>query len=262
VSRPLLLLRVPDHQTTPETRRIASLDQTVKLLIPILADLAGRGRGGRRIHLFGFSQGGTVALEVARQLTVPSSSNNNGSSSSSGSGSGSSGGPPAWLGSVVSISGALLEEQLPQLERGKKDKGEEAARAGPAKAGVPVLITHGDLDKVVSRALIERWVCRCWRGRLGFCCVPTAPPPPAAVDSPPLFNPMPTPQNNRSAALLRPACAVTIRSVAGKGHAMVGSSKEEAAALMQLWSKSLAARPPDDDAVEISPGEGPRLPTV
>jgi predicted esterase len=167
-----------------ETRRARSLAATVAALLPALAQLAGaapRGGGGggsgggqgaeagggrlRRVHLLGFSQGGTLALEAARQLCK----GRGGGGGSGESGGAGGGGPPVWLGSVVSISGALLEEQLPQLETQASARsgtsssrcsasGSTSSADGAPQRRLPVLVTHGDSDRVVSRRAIERWV--------------------------------------------------------------------------------------------------------
>lgn len=125
--------------------RTRSLDETLRLLLPVLESLAGgAGPGGaprRRLHLLGFSQGGTVALEAARRLAT------------------SSGGPPAWLGSVVAVSASLLAEALPQLEAeaAAEDKAAaDKAAAAQQQRPLPVLITRGDRDGVVPRPAVER----------------------------------------------------------------------------------------------------------
>ncbi|GFH07208.1 abhydrolase_2 domain-containing protein, partial [Haematococcus lacustris] len=51
-----------------ETRRLRSLDRTTRLISDLLSRLVDSGRWRyNQLSLFGFSQGGTLALEVARQ---------------------------------------------------------------------------------------------------------------------------------------------------------------------------------------------------
>ncbi|KAK9819687.1 hypothetical protein WJX72_001109 [[Myrmecia] bisecta] len=110
-----------------ERRRIDSLAKTRGLLMELLDKLHSQcGWPYRRMHLFGFSQGGTVALDLAKTCRGEKR-----------------------LGSCVSISGALMEEQL----YGAADK------AAP-KSGTPVLITHGDHDDTVTRAHMKECVVR------------------------------------------------------------------------------------------------------
>jgi predicted esterase len=98
------------------------------------------GRAGwqaRQLHLLGFSQGGTAALEAARLYK-------------------------GRLGSVVAISACLLPEDPAMLEAGSTAAAGRAAAAsssspaGGAAAGedecTPVLVTHGERDAVVGRA--------------------------------------------------------------------------------------------------------------
>jgi pimeloyl-ACP methyl ester carboxylesterase len=175
-----------------ETRRAASLAETVELILPLLAALSGSDgaeeSGGaaaveeglqraprRRVHLFGFSQGGTVVLEIARRLCGGSWADAVADSGGGGGGSGTGSAgcrAPAWLGSVVAVSASLLEERLPALEREQRGRDGAAAAGGVAGAqasvagaaggfmprAVPVLITHGDRDEVVPRKAVERWV--------------------------------------------------------------------------------------------------------
>ena len=49
-----------------EQRRIESLQQTIALLKDLVQRLSACGWEHRRIHLFGFSQGGTTAIELLR----------------------------------------------------------------------------------------------------------------------------------------------------------------------------------------------------
>jgi len=75
--------------------------------------------------------------------------------------------------------------------------------------------------------------------------------------------PNPTqPPNRRSAAVLRGCgCDVGMYQVVGKGHEMVGGgSRQEAQRLLEFYAKVLAAAPPDPEAVEIDPRDGPSLP--
>ncbi|KAI8468956.1 MAG: Alpha/Beta hydrolase protein [Monoraphidium minutum] len=186
-----------------EQRRARALRATTDALLPLLPALAGaRGGGGpprRRLHLFGFSQGGCVALELARRVIAAAGD----------------AGPPAWLGSVVSISGCVLEESLPALEaeaQRQRQEGGGGQGGGGGARRLPVLITHGDKDETVLRSYIDR-----------------------------------------SAALLRGAgCDVTFHSVPGKRHAMVGSDRAEAEALMAFYSRALAAAPPGEGYVEVA----------
>lgn len=98
-----------------------SLRQAVAALQALLASLRRAcGYEAHKVHLLGFSQGGTVALELARQQQAA--------------------GQP--LGSCVAVSAALLPEQLAQ---GGGAGGERRSPGGGH--ATDVLITHGSADK-------------------------------------------------------------------------------------------------------------------
>jgi predicted esterase len=114
----------------------------VRLLEQLLEALVSQaGWQARRVHLLGFSQGGTAALELARRYK-------------------------GRLGSVAAISACLLPEDAAMIEAGSTAAGGgprhqpqgatgSAGSAGAPASGqeqTPVLITHGDLDSVVERA--------------------------------------------------------------------------------------------------------------
>jgi len=114
-------------QPTPgEHRRTQSLGHSVDLVCTLLASLAGAGLWGpRACHLLGFSQGATAALHIhARHRGLQR------------------------LGGCVAVSGALLEEWLPQLEG-------EFTSTTQGCVG-PTLLTHGDKDDVLSHAAMKR----------------------------------------------------------------------------------------------------------
>ena len=129
--------------------------------------------------------------------------------------------PGVW--SVVSIAGALLQEHIPALEQQQQQETQQQQQqqqqqesssgdaAAPQQPPLSVLLTHGDRDAVVPRDAVER-----------------------------------------TAALLRRAgCGVALHSVAGKGHAMVGPDRGEAAAVMRHFSRVLAAPAPAEGATEV-----------
>ena len=104
-----------------EERRIRSMHSTVDELEQLMVHLNVHcGWDSRKIHFLGFSQGGTVAMELARRCAAQGKA----------------------LGSCVAIASALLEEQfyvefVNNTNRDTKDK-------------LPVLMMHGDKDAVVS----------------------------------------------------------------------------------------------------------------
>ncbi|GAB4818644.1 hypothetical protein N2152v2_005690 [Parachlorella kessleri] len=245
-----------------ETRRLHSLDATLDALQRLLRMLWQRcGWPPHSIHLLGFSQGGTVALELALRQAA-----------------GGQG-----LGSCVVVSAALLEERLvlpfssayqpssaqQGIEGRQHDssgsvradchlherrgackgmgvaQGPEviaalggAAAAAAAAAAInsllgeshqqqntPVLITHGSADAVLPRSLVEQSV-----------------------------------QYMRSVPGMG---EVLLQSVPSKGHSMV-QGREEMETIMHFWSRHLSRRPTDADSLpggaangfmEVRPGE-------
>lgn len=112
-----------------ERRRLESLQSTVQLLQGLIQALHARCRwNSSKIHLLGYSQGGTVALELTRLLTAARTP----------------------IGSVIAVSAALLEEQLsPEWLQAT------AATATASRSTCPALITHGDVDDRVRRSDVE-----------------------------------------------------------------------------------------------------------
>lgn len=106
-----------------DERRLKSLIITKKLLERAIEGLAKYGWARDRIHLLGFSQGGTVALDLALHSC----------------------GENRKLGSVIAISGSIL----PEYEVSKDD----CACGGDC---TNVLITHGDQDEALSRKEVLR----------------------------------------------------------------------------------------------------------
>jgi predicted esterase len=131
-------------QATPgEARRTSSLATTTALLLQLLEQLTGKaGWQARQIHLFGFSQGGTAALQLARQYK-------------------------GRLGSVVAVAGSLLPEDADMIKAGSSaatswqaagDARRSSAAGAVQQERTPVLITHGDRDDVVARRDVEATV--------------------------------------------------------------------------------------------------------
>ncbi|WIA35235.1 hypothetical protein OEZ86_003697 [Tetradesmus obliquus] len=125
-----------------EKRRLNSLASTLALLTQQLLPALSAAGGWQpdQIQLLGFSQGGSVALELARCCTGSQR-----------------------LGGVVAISAALLEEQLEQhaAPNGSSNSStatSNSSSSSPVEAGTDALITHGDRDEVVPRSLVERSV--------------------------------------------------------------------------------------------------------
>mmetsp|Transcript_3504 Transcript_3504/g.10151 ORF Transcript_3504/g.10151 Transcript_3504/m.10151 type:complete len:576 (-) Transcript_3504:253-1980(-) len=177
----------------------------------------------RRIHLFGFSQGGTVALHIAALCTGNSA-----------------------LGSCAAVSAAMLPEaaairsplfikpllcnadravvssssEQPTGSGAKRratshSNNDKSSATGIGAAGTPVLITHGDADTVVARsdvdATVELLNSRC----------------PGSAEMMPL----------------------------NKAHGMI-SGAVEMRALMSFWARHLGAAPPapapGEDIIEIT----------
>mmetsp|Transcript_14044 Transcript_14044/g.23761 ORF Transcript_14044/g.23761 Transcript_14044/m.23761 type:complete len:452 (+) Transcript_14044:336-1691(+) len=102
-----------------EQRRICSLAVSCQLLCQLIDGLIdNHGWSPERIHLLGFSNGGTVVLELAQRYRGKRA-----------------------LGGAVAVSASILPEQL------------QGASGGPVSQSPPtdVLITHGDKDQVVLR---------------------------------------------------------------------------------------------------------------
>lgn len=132
-----------------EVRRISSLSATVKQLQQLLFEVLPRSGGWRPadVHLLGFSQGGCVALELARTCCHD-----------------------RQLGGVVAISAGLLEETLAQQgstagcaargSSGSSPVGGSSSSGdhGSGQCGTPVLMTYGDRDNVVSRQRVDSTV--------------------------------------------------------------------------------------------------------
>jgi len=112
-----------------EERRVRSMQSTVDALEQLLMHLnVYCGWDFRKLHLFGFSQGGTVAMALARRCAAAQGK---------------------VLGSCVAIASGLLEEQLyVESLNGVK-------RKSVTKDKLPVLLLHGDKDAVVSRRRVE-----------------------------------------------------------------------------------------------------------
>ncbi|KAL4430866.1 hypothetical protein ABPG75_006122 [Micractinium tetrahymenae] len=125
-----------------EQRRTRSLAQAVAALQQLLAALQRAcGYKPRCVHLLGFSQGGTVALELARQQQAC--------------------GQP--VGSCIAVSAAVLPEQLVELRQQQRRQAQQQQHGQQQSAGdgagggggTPVLITRGTLDKVISQQRVE-----------------------------------------------------------------------------------------------------------
>ncbi|KAL6759134.1 Alpha/Beta hydrolase protein [Haematococcus lacustris] len=204
-----------------ETRRLRSLARTARLVSELLRRLVDSGRWRyNQLSLFGFSQGGTLALEVATQ--------HRGSQA---------------LAGVVSIAGPLLEESLQQqhpMRSGPSSaasrpsatltlppdpkQGKEGQEAGERMGGgggscregawTSMLLTRGTEDTVCSAAAAEQTY-NCLRNHHG----------------------------NLDAVII---------SVANKAHSMLGGSQEEVRRVMQFWARTLKVAPPVSGALELS----------
>jgi predicted esterase len=111
-----------------EIRRVQSMQKTVDALYQLLLHLnvyCGRS-DSRKIHLFGFSQGGTVGMELVRRCAAQGKA----------------------LGSCVAIASGLLDEQLFEQPVANETKGNSIYK-------IPVLLLHGDQDSVVSRPRVR-----------------------------------------------------------------------------------------------------------
>lgn len=104
-----------------EQRRVSSLAKTAEALFLALEGLVQAGWAWSRLHLFGFSQGGTLALEVARRAAL------------SGTG----------MGSCVAVASGMLAEQLVDLKLAPR-------KSDASGCSVPVLLVHGGADEVVA----------------------------------------------------------------------------------------------------------------
>ena len=166
-------------------------------------------------------QGGTVALELARQQQASEQP----------------------VASCVAVSAALLSEQL-AAEQGQPVGGSKASGSG-----TPVLLTHGSADKG------ERWCC-CWLCTPHAPCPPASPLSCAAL----CMNLLPAltavvsrrAVDSTAEALRRSGLQASVHSVPGKGHAMP-QGPTEMHELMQFWSQRLSRRP---TAADLPPGAG------
>jgi dienelactone hydrolase len=155
----------------------------VHLLQQLIAALREHcGWAADRIFLLGYGQGGTCALSLA--LSLARSTRRGGSSSSSGSSSGggtgigssSSGGStrqPAGavaLGGVISICGALLDEEEAQLtadlnkqSSATQNSTRNGSSSGSCSGATPVLLLCGERDAEVPPARMQRTAAVCAR---------------------------------------------------------------------------------------------------
>ncbi|CAG9460914.1 unnamed protein product [Pedinophyceae sp. YPF-701] len=117
-------------------RRTDALQRARLAMEGLVAGLQGAGWRREGIHVFGYGQGGTLALELARSLA------------------GAAGKGERVLGSVAVVAASLLPEddEVASEMRGGGGAAEEA-RAGCGWA--PVVITHGERDGVVKRAWVD-----------------------------------------------------------------------------------------------------------
>ena len=116
-----------EDYTVGDARRVASLVKTRKALDALLDRLTDHLKGGwpaDRVHIFGFSDGGTVALETCAARV----------------------GASRRLGGCVAASAAFLPERVA-----------DAANAFPpdSRAPTPVALTCGENDTVVTRVSVE-----------------------------------------------------------------------------------------------------------
>ncbi|GAX76125.1 hypothetical protein CEUSTIGMA_g3568.t1 [Chlamydomonas eustigma] len=118
-----------------ELRRTKSLLATTAILVELVERLVSAGWAYQNIHLFGFSQGGSTALELMLHF-----------------------GGAQRLGGCVSVSGALLEELLLDHVEDKLPAKKAACYASASDMDLcgPVLITHGTKDDVTSKDTIDR----------------------------------------------------------------------------------------------------------
>ena len=114
-------------RSSGDARRVASLASTRKALDALIDRLTNTAKGGwpaDRTHVFGFSDGGTVALETSAKRV----------------------GAARRLGGCATVAAAMLPERVA-----------DAANAFPPspRAPTPVALTCGDGDEVVTRASVE-----------------------------------------------------------------------------------------------------------
>ena len=117
---------LPTSGTSGDARRVASLASTRKALDALIDRLTNTAKGGwpaDRTHVFGFSDGGTVALEVSVARVGA-----------------------RRLGGCAAASAAFLPERLA-----------DATNAFPfdSRAPTPVALTCGENDPVVTRVSVE-----------------------------------------------------------------------------------------------------------
>jgi len=205
-----------------ENRRVESLAMVVDQVVALITALVDAGWRRRGIHLLGFSQGGTVALETARVLAMAKLRSER---TQGGATAGGKMDTSAVLGSVVAVAASVLPEQefAEVIEQGRGGgegggEGGEAFAAAPptiedgGRGLVPVLLLHGDYDTTVRREWVD------W-----------------------------------SSVVLRAAgCAVQQKHLPTKGHEMI-NRPDEMQMCMEFWSSHLLARaPPLSGAIDLT----------
>ncbi|KAK9825643.1 hypothetical protein WJX81_003864 [Elliptochloris bilobata] len=114
-----------------ERRRVQGLERTRALLQAFLDGLDKAGWPRRRVHLFGFSQGGTVALDLALHSRGAQR-----------------------RGGCIAVSAALLEETLAAAQAPAPSPAAGREPRGSAAAGTPVLMTYGQRDVQLKPAVL------------------------------------------------------------------------------------------------------------
>lgn len=112
-----------------EPRDVIGLEASVSSVVSMVEELVGTGLDARRIVIGGFSQGGAVALEVAKRLESAK----------------------VKLGGVVCISAWCIEEDVGTPAQSEKVSIEDRSNGDVSKT--PVMFTYGSKDPLITLEL-------------------------------------------------------------------------------------------------------------